>query len=145
MINSLLFWMILIFVFYGAYALGARKATARTAAARAEPPVIPTEKIAAMESKLAPVLAVTGRKAAGEVFQFEGRLHGPAEEAFRKIREAFAGEPVTPMRRFPRGAPPWSAALRPIEPAGANREKGRAGSFERSRHPFEPFAGRRYV
>jgi len=97
MINSLLFWMILIFVFYVAYALGARKATARTAAARAEPPVIPTEKIAAMESKLAPVLAVTGRKAAGEVFQFEGRLHGPAEEAFRKIREAFAGEPVTPM------------------------------------------------
>jgi hypothetical protein len=98
MINGLLFWLILIFGFYVAYALGARSATARTAAAAAKaPPVIPSEKMAAMELKLAPLLTLTGHKSAGDVFQFEGRLRGKAEEVFGKIREAFAGEPVTPL------------------------------------------------
>jgi membrane-associated protease RseP (regulator of RpoE activity) len=50
-----------------------------------------------MESKLEPMLIVTGRKTAGDVIQFEGRLRGKAEEMFRKIREAFAGEGVTPL------------------------------------------------
>ena len=98
MINSLLFWLILLFVFYVAYALGTRNAMARAAAAAVNvPPVIPAEKMAAMESKLEPMLAITGRKAVGDVFQFEGRLRGKTEEMFRKIREAFAGEAVTPL------------------------------------------------
>ena len=98
MINSLLFWLILLFVFYVAYALGTRNAMARAAAAAVNvPPVIPAEKMAAMESKLEPMLAITGRKAVGDVFQFEGRLRGKTEEMFRKIREAFAGEAVIPL------------------------------------------------
>jgi membrane-associated protease RseP (regulator of RpoE activity) len=98
MINSLLFWLILLFVFYVAYALGARHAMTRAAATAVNmPPVISAEKMAAMELKLEPMLAVTGRKTAGEVIQFEGRLRGKTEEMFRKIREAFAGEAVTPL------------------------------------------------
>jgi membrane-associated protease RseP (regulator of RpoE activity) len=98
MMNALLFWLILLFGFYIAYALGARNAMARAATAAVNaPPVIPTEKMAAMESKLEPMLIVTGRKTAGDVIQFEGRLRGKAEEMFWKIREAFAGESVTPL------------------------------------------------
>jgi hypothetical protein len=98
MINGLLFWLILLFVFYVAYALGARKAMERaTAAAPDVPPVIPSEQMAAMESRLAPMLVITGRKVVGDVVQFEGRLRGKAEETFGKIREAFSGEPVTPL------------------------------------------------
>jgi membrane-associated protease RseP (regulator of RpoE activity) len=97
MINALLFWLILLAVFYFAYTLGARSAAARYAAAREAPPVIPTEALAAMESRVAPMLAITGRKVVGEVFQFEGRLRGKAEETFRKIREVFTAEPFTPM------------------------------------------------
>ena len=98
MINSLLFWLILLFVFCVAYALGTRNAMARAAAAAVNvPPVIPAEKMAAIESKLEPMLAITGRKAVGDVIQFEGRLRGKVEEMFRKIREAFAGEGVTPL------------------------------------------------
>ncbi|HUA64365.1 MAG TPA: site-2 protease family protein [Alphaproteobacteria bacterium] len=98
MMNALLFWLILLFGFYIAYALGARNAMARAATAAANvPPVIPTERMAALESKLEPMLIVTGRKTAGDVIQFEGRLRGRADEMFRKIREAFAGESVTPL------------------------------------------------
>ena len=97
MINGLLFWLILLFVFYVAYALGVRNAAARLAAARQAPPVIPSEKLAAIEVKLAPLMFITGRKAAGDVFQFEGRLKGGANEIFRRLRETFAGEPVTPL------------------------------------------------
>jgi len=96
MINGLLFWLILLLVFYVAYVLGARSTMARMAAA-AVPPVIPSEEMAALESKLEPALVITGRKVVGDAFQFEGQLRGKTEEMFRKIREAFAGEPVTPM------------------------------------------------
>jgi Zn-dependent protease len=96
MINGLLFWLILLFVFYVAYTLGTRRVMARTAAAEA-PPVIPTEKLAAIEAKLTPMMFITGRKAVGDVFQFEGQLKGAADETFREIREAFAGEPVSPL------------------------------------------------
>jgi hypothetical protein len=89
MINGLLFWLVLLFLFYTAYVLGARSTMARTAAAAAVPPIIPPEKMVAMESILSPLLVITGRKVVGEVFQFEGRLRGTAEETFRKIREAF--------------------------------------------------------
>jgi len=95
--NALLFWLILLFGFYVAYTLGVRNAAARMAAAREAPPVMPSEKIAAMESRLAPMLVITGHKVTGDVFQFEGRLRGNAEEMFEKIREAFAGEAVTPL------------------------------------------------
>ena len=43
------------------------------------------------------MLAITGHKAFGNILQFEGRLKGKADEMFQKIREAFAGEPVTPV------------------------------------------------
>ena len=97
MINALLFWLILLAVFYFAYALGARNAAARAGAERAAPPVIPSEKLVAIESKLAPLMLITGRKAVGNVFQFEGHLQGETAETFRRIRETFAGEPVTPL------------------------------------------------
>lgn len=43
------------------------------------------------------MLAITGRKAFGNVIQLEGHLRGKADEVFRKIREALKGEPVTPL------------------------------------------------
>lgn len=97
--NGVLLWLILIVAFYMAYTFGARSAVARAAAARAAaaPPVIPTEQMAAVEAKLTPMLAITGRKMIGEVLQFEGQLRGNAEEAFQKIRELFASEPITPL------------------------------------------------
>lgn len=97
MINGLLFWLILLFLFYTAYVLGARSTMARAAAAAAVPPVIPPEKMAAMELRLSPLLVITGRKVVGEVLQFEGQLRGQTEETFKKIREAFSGETVTPL------------------------------------------------
>jgi len=97
MINGLAFWLILVALFVFAYLMGMRKAAARLAAARAVPPVLPTEEVAAMEAKLEPYLFITGRKIAGEMFQFEGRLKCEPDEAYRQIREALAGEPVTPM------------------------------------------------
>lgn len=96
--NSLLFWLVLLFAFYVAYALGARSAMARAAAAAATaPPAIPRERLAAMESGLAPMLAITGHKVFGDIIQFEGQLKGKADEMFQKIRAAFANEPVTPV------------------------------------------------
>ena len=97
MMNGLLFWLVLLVLFYVAYAFGARNAAARLAAQHAGPPVIPTDEMAAVEAKLSPMMIITGRKFAGDVFQFEGRLRGGAEEMFGKIREAFAGESVTPL------------------------------------------------
>lgn len=93
--NALFFWLILLFLFFAAYMLGARNAVARAAAPA--PPVIPTDKMIEMESKLAPLLTITGRKVFGDVIQFEGSLRGGAEEMFPKIRDVFAGEPVTPL------------------------------------------------
>jgi Peptidase family M50 len=99
--NALLFWMILMLVFLVAYALGAQRAAARSRAAR-EPalegvPSVGPETLAALQSRLAPMLAITGYKAFGNVVQFTGHLRGQSDEVFRKIREAFAGEPVTPL------------------------------------------------
>lgn len=96
--NTLFFWLVLLFAFYVAYILGARSVRARAAAAAANaPPVIPTEKLTALESKLEPMLIITGRKVIGDVFQFEGKLRGKADEMFQKIRDALAGESVTPF------------------------------------------------
>jgi hypothetical protein len=97
MINGLLLWMALLFVFYVAYALGARRAAGLRAEANAASPVIRSELLTAMESKLAPMLDITGHKVIGDVFQFEGRLKGKAEDVFGRIREAFAGEETTPL------------------------------------------------
>lgn len=97
MINGLLFWFILLALFFFAYMMGMRRAAARLAAERAVPPVIPTDKMAALEAKLHPLMFITGRKFAGDTFQFEGHLRGEPDETFRQIRAAFADEPVTPM------------------------------------------------
>jgi membrane-associated protease RseP (regulator of RpoE activity) len=98
MTNALLFWLVLLFVFYIAYALGARSAAARLAqAANETPPTVPTETLAALESRLAPMLAVTRSQASGDTFLFEGKLRGKTEDMFRGIREAFTDEPITPM------------------------------------------------
>ncbi len=96
MINGLLLWLILIFGFYLAYVLGVRRTLARTAAATIPPP-LPPENLATWEARLAPLLAITGRKVVGEVVQLEGRLRGQAEEVFARMRAAFAGESVTPL------------------------------------------------
>jgi len=97
MMNGLLFWLLLLAVFYFAYSLGARGTAARIAADRTAPPVIPSDKLAAAEAKVAPMMSITGRKAVGDAFQFEGHLKGPPDESFRLIRQAFAGEAVTPV------------------------------------------------
>ena len=97
MMNGLLFWLILLAVFYLAYSLGARNTVARLATMRQTPPPLPSEDLARVESRLVPMLMITGRKAIGDAFEFEGRLRGEPEQMFREIREAFAGEPVTPM------------------------------------------------
>jgi membrane-associated protease RseP (regulator of RpoE activity) len=67
------------------------------AANREEPPASPPETLAAVESRLAPMLSITGRKGVGGIFQFEGRLRGKADDMFQKIRAAFKGEPVATM------------------------------------------------
>ena len=98
MITSLLFWLLLLFAFQVAYALGARSGAKRAPAmALQAPPIIPPDKLAACEAKLAPLMMITGHRVLGEILEFEGQLRGKADEGFRKIREAFAGEPVTPL------------------------------------------------
>jgi hypothetical protein len=61
------------------------------------PPIIPSDKLAACEAKLAPLMMITRHRVLGEILEFEGQLTGKADEVFRKIREAFASEPVTPL------------------------------------------------
>ena len=99
--NALLFWLILLLVFMLAYGLGARRTVARLGAAgpgvATPPPLVPPETLSALESRLAPMLVITGHKVFGSVVQFTGHLRGKADEMFRKIRDAFAGDPVTPM------------------------------------------------
>ncbi len=100
MTTTLLFWLILVLVFLVAYALGVRRTTARfSAAAQASgaPPVIAPEALNELESRVAPMLAITGRKALGDVIEFTGHLRGKADEIFRRLRDAFAGERLTPM------------------------------------------------
>ncbi|MGH7995958.1 MAG: site-2 protease family protein, partial [Opitutaceae bacterium] len=62
-----------------------------------EPPVIPAERFAACEAKLAPFMVVTGHRVVGEVLEFDGRLRGTADALFRRIRGAFAEEAASPM------------------------------------------------
>jgi hypothetical protein len=101
MMNALLFWLILVLVFMAAYTLGARRAAARLRAAPPQagepPPTVAPEVLAALQSRLEPMLAITGHKAFGNVVEFTGHLRGKADEMFRKIREAFGGEAVTPL------------------------------------------------
>jgi membrane-associated protease RseP (regulator of RpoE activity) len=97
MINALLFWLILLVLFVVAYSLGMRRAAARLAAQSTAPPALPTAEMAAMESKLEPLMFITGRKVAGDVFHFEGHLKHQPEETYHQIRAAFAHEPVTPV------------------------------------------------
>ena len=99
--NALLLWLILMLVFVAAYALGAQRMAAKSRAAREQvneaAPAVAPETLAALQSRLAPMLAVTGHKAFGDVVQFTGHLKGESDEMFRKIREVFAGDPVIPM------------------------------------------------
>jgi Zn-dependent protease len=98
MTNSFIVWLVLLAGFYFAYAFGARVTAARLAAAQgAAPPPIPPDNLAAFQAKLEPILAITRHKGLGGVLQFEGKLRGKAEDMFRKIREVFSGEPVTPL------------------------------------------------
>ena len=98
MMNSLLFWLLLIVAFYVVYIVGTRSGARRVAAmALHPPPAVPAERLAAYEERLAPLMTVTGHRVLGEILEFEGQLRGKAEEVFGRIREAFAGEPVTPL------------------------------------------------
>ena len=97
-VNSLLFWILLLFAFYVMYALGARSGIRRGAAITMQaPPTIPTDKLAACEAKLAPLMMITGHRVLGEILEFEGQLRGKTDEVFGRIREVFAGEAVTPL------------------------------------------------
>jgi len=96
--NSLLFWLLMLFAFYFFYALGARGVARRAATMASQaPPIIPAEKLAACEAKLAPLMVVTAHHILGEMLEFEGRLNGKADEVFQQIQAAFAEDPVTPM------------------------------------------------
>jgi len=98
--NALLLWLILMFVFMVAYTLVARR-TANRATARGagddKQPAITAEALAALGSKVSPMLDITGHKAMGNVVQFTGHLRGRADEMFRKVRDALAADPVTPL------------------------------------------------
>jgi len=100
MMNGLLLSLILVMVFLAAYTLGARRTAARlraTSGPAGEPAsTISAEALAALQSRLTPMLAITGHKAFGNVVQFTGHLKGETDEMFHRIREAFAGEPLTP-------------------------------------------------
>jgi membrane-associated protease RseP (regulator of RpoE activity) len=96
--NSLLFWLLMLFAFYAMYALGARSVAARAAAtAQQTLPEIPPKRLADCEAKLSPLMVITAHRILGEILEFEGRLNGKADEVFQKIQAAFAGETVTPM------------------------------------------------
>jgi hypothetical protein len=99
--NALLFWLILMLALIVGYSLGARRtvASSRAAGDRLGGAIsaISPETLAALQSRVAPMLAVTGHKIYGNVVQFSGHLRGEPNEMFRKIREAFADDPITPM------------------------------------------------
>jgi membrane-associated protease RseP (regulator of RpoE activity) len=99
--NALLFWLLLMLVFMLAYTLGAQSTALRARAKRDQgeqaAPTVSPETLAALQSRLAPMLAITGHKTAGDVVQFTGHLKGQSEETFQRIREAFSDDPVSPM------------------------------------------------
>ena len=97
MMNALLFWLILMVLFFFAYTMGMRRVLSRFAAQSPARPTIPTEKLAAFESKLEPMMVIEGHKIVGDIIQIEGRLKGEPDSTFRQIREAFADELVTPL------------------------------------------------
>lgn len=98
MANAFIVWLILLAGFTIASSFAARVAAAKLAATHpAPPPAIPAGVLTAFERKLEPILAITGHKGQGGILQFEGKLRGKTEEMFSKMREAFRGEPVTPM------------------------------------------------
>jgi Zn-dependent protease len=96
--NSLLFWVLMLFAFYFFYAMGTRSVAARAAAtAQQAPPVIPPERLAACEAKLAPLMLIRAHRVVGEILEFEGKLTRNADIVFQRIQESFAGETITPM------------------------------------------------
>jgi membrane-associated protease RseP (regulator of RpoE activity) len=99
--NALLFWLLLMLVFMVAYALGAQSTAFRARAERGQleqaAPTVAPETLAALQSRLEPMLSMTGHKTVGNTVQFTGHLKGQSEEMFRRIREAFAHDPITPM------------------------------------------------
>jgi membrane-associated protease RseP (regulator of RpoE activity) len=99
--NALLFWLILMLVFMVAYALGAQRMAVASKAARdqinQEAPTVAPETLSALQSRLAPMMVITGHKALGNVVQFTGHLRGKSDDIFRKIRQSFERDPVTPM------------------------------------------------
>lgn len=97
MMNGILFWCLLLAVFYAAFALVNRYWGRRAVVALQPPPVIPAERLAAWEAKLAPLMAITSHQVEGEIIEFEGNLKEDAEEAYPRIREAFAEDSVSPL------------------------------------------------
>ena len=99
--NAFLFWLILILLFFLAYGLGAQRTAVRLRAERDQigkaSPAIAPERLAALQARVEPMLAVTGHKVVGNIVQLSGHLRGEPDEMFGKIREAFAGDPITPM------------------------------------------------
>jgi len=96
--NALVFWLVLILLFILGCDLARRIVRGRVAAVEPSVPHPDTTGIlAALQSRLAPMLTITGHRVAGDGFEFVGILRGRPEEMFGKIREAFAGDPVTPL------------------------------------------------
>jgi hypothetical protein len=96
--NSLLFWALMAIGLYVMYIFTSQRGARRDMAVAAEetaPP--PQEKLVACEAKLAPLMTITVRRVVGDILEFQGILRGSAEEIFQKIKEVFAGEPVSPM------------------------------------------------
>ena len=88
-------------VFLLAYGLGAQRTAVKLRAERDQigkaPPAIAPETLAALQARVKPMLAVTGHEVVGNIVQLSGHLRGEPDEMFRKIREAFASDPITPM------------------------------------------------
>jgi hypothetical protein len=103
MMNALLFWVILLLVFMVAYALGARRTAARIGAlpdqSGTPPPTISPAALAALESRLAPMLAITGHKAFGNVVQFTGRLRGKTVSWIRRPKNSIVARSITLFAR----------------------------------------------
>jgi hypothetical protein len=91
--NSLLLWVLLLTAFYMVYVFGARKGAILAQNPARVPPILPTERLAASESKLAPVMVVAGHRILGEILQFDGQLKGSPKPASEKSRKPLPERP----------------------------------------------------
>lgn len=99
MMNAFVFWLVLVLLFFLGMDIAARMLSTRLAAAKKRASFTPLAStiLGDLEDRLEPMVEIVGHRMNDKVFEFEGVLRGPAEEMFPRIRDAFAGEPVTPL------------------------------------------------